>query len=44
MSLLTPGQVQCRLWHGLIPAVPVPFKASGEIDADAQERYVAWMS
>jgi 4-hydroxy-tetrahydrodipicolinate synthase len=44
MTPLTPGQVQCRLWHGLIPAVPVPFNASGEVDAAAQERYVAWMS
>ena len=44
MTPLTTGQVQCRVWQGLIPAVPVPFKASGEIDGDAQERYVAWMS
>lgn len=44
MSLLTPGEAQCRLWHGLIPAVPVPFRASGEIDGAAQQRYVAWMA
>ena len=44
MTSLTTGQVQCRLWHGLIPAVPVPFRASGEIDVAAQERYVEWMS
>ncbi|MGH9650079.1 MAG: dihydrodipicolinate synthase family protein, partial [Terriglobales bacterium] len=44
MSTLTSGQIQCRLWHGLIPAVPVPFEASGGIDAAAQERYVSWMS
>jgi 4-hydroxy-tetrahydrodipicolinate synthase len=44
MTPLTVGQVQCRLWHGLIPAVPVPFTTSGVIDAPAQERYVAWMS
>jgi 4-hydroxy-tetrahydrodipicolinate synthase len=44
MSQLTTGQVQCRLWHGLIPAVPVPCKAAGEIDFDAQRRYVAWMA
>ena len=44
MTPLTTGQVQCRLWHGLIPAVPVPFRASGEIDVAAQERYVEWMS
>jgi len=44
MSPLTTGECQCRLWHGLIPAVPVPFKATGEIDAAAQDRYVAWMA
>ena len=44
MSCLTAGEAQCRLWHGLIPAVPVPFTAKGEIDAAAQERYVAWMA
>lgn len=44
MSGLTTGECQCRLWHGLIPAVPVPFKATGEIDLEAQERYVAWMA
>ena len=44
MSRLTTGECQCRLWHGLIPAVPVPFSASGEIDAAAQARYVAWMA
>ncbi len=44
MSRLTAGECQCRLWHGLVPAVPVPFSASGEIDADAQGRYVAWMA
>lgn len=44
MIRLTAGQVQCRLWHGLIPAVPVPFRATGQIDAEAQQRYVAWMA
>lgn len=44
MARLTTGECQCRLWHGLIPAVPVPFTAKGEIDAAAQERYVAWMA
>jgi 4-hydroxy-tetrahydrodipicolinate synthase len=33
-----------RLRHGLIPAVPVPFKQSGEIDRRSQERYAAWMN
>jgi len=44
MVPLTVGQVQCRLWHGLIPAVPVPCNASGEIDLAAQRAYVAWMA
>lgn len=44
MSRLSAGECQCRLWHGLIPAVPVPFSATGEIDADAQEGYIAWMA
>ncbi len=44
MTRLTTGECQCRLWHGLIPAVPVPFAASGEMDGAAQARYVAWMA
>jgi len=44
MSLLTVGEVRCRIWHGLIPAVPVPFRKTGEIDWGAQQRYVAWMA
>lgn len=44
MKRLTTGECQGKLRHGLIPAVPVPFKATGEIDLDAQERYVAWMA
>lgn len=44
MARLTIGECRCRLWHGLIPAVPVPFKATGEIDTEAQQRYVAWMA
>lgn len=44
MARLTTGECQCRLWHGLIPAVPVPFTASGEIDVAAQDRYIAWMA
>jgi 4-hydroxy-tetrahydrodipicolinate synthase len=44
MVRLTTEEVQRRLRHGLIPAVPVLFKASGEIDAEAQQRYVAWMA
>lgn len=44
MSRLTVGECQCRLWHGLIPAVPVPFTASGQIDAAAQKQYAAYMA
>jgi hypothetical protein len=44
MVPLTVGQVHCRLWHGLVPAVPVPCSASGEIDLAAQRAYVAWMA
>ena len=44
MSQLTTAEVQRRLWHGLIPAVPVPFTKSGQIDASAQQRYVAYMA
>jgi len=36
--------IQKRIRHGLIPAVPVPFNASGEIDGVAQEAYARWMS
>ncbi len=32
------------LRHGLIPAVPVPFRASGEADLDEQDRYIARMA
>ena len=38
--MLEPGGL-----HGaLIPAVPVPFRADGEIDLAAQERYAEWMA
>jgi 4-hydroxy-tetrahydrodipicolinate synthase len=33
-----------RIDGGLIPAVPVPFRADGRIDVVAQERYVAYMA
>jgi len=33
-----------RIDGGLIPAVPVPFRADGRIDVEAQERYVAYMA
>ena len=32
-----------RLQHGLIPAVPVPFRGA-ELDGDAQQRYAGWMA
>lgn len=44
MSRLKTGEVQHRLRQALIPAVPVPFTASGQIDAAAQAHYVAWMA
>ena len=44
MSSLSAEDCRKRLEHGLIPAVPVPFKKTGEIDAEAQERYLAYMA
>jgi 4-hydroxy-tetrahydrodipicolinate synthase len=41
---LSRGGVQRRFWHGLIPAVPVPFTAARRIDAAAQQRYVAYLA
>jgi 4-hydroxy-tetrahydrodipicolinate synthase len=39
----SPAQVVARLRHGLVPAVPVPFRGA-ELDATAQRRYAAWMA
>jgi 4-hydroxy-tetrahydrodipicolinate synthase len=33
-----------RVWHGLIPAVPVPFNHDRSIDHEAQTAYVKWMT
>jgi 4-hydroxy-tetrahydrodipicolinate synthase len=33
-----------RIRDRVIPAVPVPFDASGEIDGELQDQYVAWMA
>jgi len=44
MSSLSVVACHQSLLHGLIPAVPVIFGASGQIDAAAQERYVAHMA
>jgi 4-hydroxy-tetrahydrodipicolinate synthase len=33
-----------RIEHGLIPAVPVPFRVDGQVDAAAQDRYVGYMA
>ena len=44
MSPVTSEELRSQILHGLIPAVPVPFTTSGEIDLAAQERYVAYMS
>ena len=44
MSSLSVLECRKSLMHGLIPAVPVMFSASGEVDAAAQEHYVAHMA
>lgn len=44
MSPLSNEELRSRILHGLIPAVPVPFTASGEIDPAAQQRYVEFMA
>ena len=44
MSLISVAECQKRLRHGLVPAVPVTLSASGQIDATAQSRYVAYMA
>jgi 4-hydroxy-tetrahydrodipicolinate synthase len=44
MSSLSATACCERLRHGLIPAVPITFRESGEIDVAAQERYVAHMA
>jgi 4-hydroxy-tetrahydrodipicolinate synthase len=36
--------IQSRLTAGLFPAVPVPRRADGTLDADAQEAYAVWMA
>ena len=43
MNSLTVEECGRRLWHGLIPAVPVPMTADGQIDFAAQENYIAYM-
>ena len=41
---MNPATFGARIDRGLIPAVPVPFRADGQIDVPAQERYVAYMA
>jgi 4-hydroxy-tetrahydrodipicolinate synthase len=43
MKPLTVDECGRRLWHGLVPAVPVPMTSSGQIDSAAQEKYIAYM-
>jgi 4-hydroxy-tetrahydrodipicolinate synthase len=43
MNPLTAQECGQRLWHGLIPAVPVPMTSDGQIDSAAQEKYIAYM-
>lgn len=44
MKSLIVDECRSRLRQGLIPAVPVMFSASGQIDEPAQERYVESMA
>ena len=44
MTCVSNEELRSRILHGLIPAVPVPFAASREIDWAAQARYVAFMA
>ncbi len=44
MSPLTVEECRRRLDHGLIPAVPVPFRKIDQIDPEAQQKYVAYMA
>ncbi len=44
MSPLSVEECRRRLDHGLIPAVPVPFRASGDIDGAAQREYISYMA
>lgn len=43
MRTLTVEECTRLLWHGLIPAVPVPMAANGQIDSAAQSNYVSYM-
>jgi|SRR5690348_10254981 4-hydroxy-tetrahydrodipicolinate synthase len=43
MKPLTVDECGRRLWHGLIPAVPVPMTSDGQVDSAAQEKYIAYM-
>ena len=38
------NRITHRLQAGLIPAVPVPRRSDGALDAAAQEAYAAWMA
>lgn len=44
MTPLSAEECGRRLWHGLIPAVPVPMTSDGQIDSAAQEKYIAYMN
>jgi 4-hydroxy-tetrahydrodipicolinate synthase len=44
MKPFTAEECGRRLWHGLIPAVPVPMTADSRIDSAAQEKYIAYMN
>ena len=38
------SELALALAHGLVPAVPVPHRADGSYDPDAQSAYAAWMA
>lgn len=44
MSALSVEECRRRLDHGLIPAVPVPFRENGQTDASAQGQYMTYMA
>jgi 4-hydroxy-tetrahydrodipicolinate synthase len=44
MKAISVTECRKKLHHGLIPAVPVPFDVTGQIDASAQYRFIAKMA
>ncbi len=44
MNALSVEECRRRLEHGLIPAVPVPYSETGQLDATAERQYIAYMA